>query len=172
MLELPDIMRILPHRPPILLVDRVLEFVPGERIVTTKTISASEPCYSGLADPLPDAGYAYPTSLLIESFGQSGALLWLCSARHRGESVEGTLIFAQAKECVFDGRAYPGDVLRHEVRMDHLVGSNAFMTGETWIGDRRLATMGSVLAVARDSAELPQAQQPEPATRGLREGAT
>ncbi len=166
MLELPEIMRILPHRPPILLVDRVVEFEPGERIVTTKTISASEPCYTGLADPLPDAAYAYPTSLLIESFGQSGALLWLCSAREKGTTVDGTLIFAQAKRCVFEGRAYPGDVLRHEVRLDHLVGDNAFMTGETWIGDRRVATMGSVLAVARDSAELPQSQGSVPGQPG------
>jgi 3-hydroxyacyl-[acyl-carrier-protein] dehydratase len=160
MLELPDIMRILPHRPPILLVDRVLEFEAGVRIVATKTVSASEPCYTGLADPLPAADYAYPTSLLIESFGQSGALLWLCTAQAKGTTVEGTLIFAQARDCVFTGRVFPGDVLRHEVRMDHLVGDNAFMTGETWVDDRRIATMGSVLAVARDEGQLPRSERP------------
>ncbi|MBU3862700.1 beta-hydroxyacyl-ACP dehydratase [Streptomyces sp. 4503] len=149
-LEHADIRRILPHRHPVLLVDRVLELEPGSRIVATKTVTGSEPCYAGLEEDLPASAYAYPASLLVESFGQTGAVLWLYSAAMAGERSEGTLIFGSAREVTITGRAYPGDVLRHTVEIDQLIGDNAFMRGETWVGDRRIATLGSVLAVVRE----------------------
>ncbi|MEU1947871.1 hypothetical protein ABZ554_36850, partial [Streptomyces sp. NPDC020125] len=55
-----------------------------------------------------------------------------------------------AREVTITGRAYPGDVLRHTVEIDQLIGDNAFMRGEIWVGDRRIATLGSVLAVVRE----------------------
>ncbi|MFE1928882.1 3-hydroxyacyl-ACP dehydratase FabZ family protein [Streptomyces sp. NPDC059474] len=149
-LEHADIRRILPHRHPVLLVDRVLELEPGSRIVATKTVTGSEPCYAGLEEGLPASAYAYPASLLVESFGQTGAVLWLYSTAMAGERSEGTLIFGSAREVTINGRAYPGDVLRHTVEIDQLIGDNAFMRGEIWVGDRRIATLGSVLAVVRE----------------------
>ncbi|MFE4534367.1 3-hydroxyacyl-ACP dehydratase FabZ family protein [Streptomyces scopuliridis] len=149
-LEHADIRRILPHRHPVLLVDRVLEIEPGARIVTTKAVTGSEPCYAGLDENLPTAAYAYPVSLLVESFGQSGAVLWLHSAALKDEPVEGTLIFGSARDVTITGSAHPGDVLRHIVEIDRIIGDNAFMRGETWVGDVRIATLGSVLAVVRD----------------------
>ncbi|MFD6325631.1 3-hydroxyacyl-ACP dehydratase FabZ family protein [Streptomyces sp. NPDC058442] len=149
-LEHADIRRILPHRHPVLLVDRVLEIEPGARIVATKTVTGSEPCYAALDEDLPASAYAYPTSLLVESFGQSGAVLWLYSAAAQGEQREGTLIFGSARDVTITGSAYPGDVLRHVVEIDRIIGDNAFMRGEIWVGDRRIATLGSVLAVVRD----------------------
>lgn len=145
-----DIRRILPHRHPVLLVDRVLEIEPGVRVVATKNVTGSEPCYAGLDEDLPASAYAYPVSLLVESFGQSGAVLWLYSAAERGERPEGTLIFGSAREVSITGAAYPGDVLRHVVEIDRVIGDNAFMRGEIWAGERRVATVGSVLAVVRE----------------------
>ncbi|WP_069868148.1 3-hydroxyacyl-ACP dehydratase FabZ family protein [Streptomyces malaysiensis] len=149
-LEHADIRRILPHRHPVLLVDRVLDLEPGVRIVATKAVTGGEPCYAGLDEDLPVSAYAYPASLLVESFGQTGAVLWLYSAATSGERREGTLIFGSAREVTITGSAYPGDVLRHTVEIDQLIGDNAFMRGETWVGDRRIATLGSVLAVVRE----------------------
>ncbi|MEV7085121.1 beta-hydroxyacyl-ACP dehydratase [Streptomyces sp. NPDC093085] len=153
-LEHTDIRRILPHRHPVLLVDRVLELEPGVRIVATKAVTGSEPCYAGLAEDLPATAYAYPVSLLVESFGQSGAVLWLRSAAPAGRPVEGTLIFGSARDVTITGSAYPGDVLRHVVEIDRIIGDNAFMRGEVWVGDTRIATLGSVLAVVRDGTAL------------------
>jgi 3-hydroxyacyl-[acyl-carrier-protein] dehydratase len=145
-----DITKLLPHRFPILLVDKVLELDKGSRIVAIKAVTGSEPCYAGLADDLPHSAYAFPTSLMVESFGQSGAILWL----QAGLEVNGTLIFGAARDCKFEGAAYPGDVLRHVVHIDVIKGDNAFMYGEIWVADRRIATIGSMLAVVRETALL------------------
>ncbi|MFF4762933.1 3-hydroxyacyl-ACP dehydratase FabZ family protein [Streptomyces sp. NPDC001292] len=152
-LEHADIRRILPHRHPVLLVDRVLEIEPGVRLVATKTVTGSELCYAGLDEDLPASAYAYPASLLVESFGQSGAVLWLYSAAAKGEQRGGTLIFGSARDVTINGGAYPGDVLRHVVEIDRIIGDNAFMRGEIWVGDRRIVTLGSVLAVVRDGLD-------------------
>ncbi|NHC16049.1 3-hydroxyacyl-ACP dehydratase FabZ family protein, partial [Motilibacter deserti] len=84
MREYADIRAVLPHRHPVLLVDRVVELKEFASIVTLKAVSGSEPCYAQMDEGLPASAYAYPGSLLLESFGQSGALLWLESLRSRG----------------------------------------------------------------------------------------
>jgi 3-hydroxyacyl-[acyl-carrier-protein] dehydratase len=157
-----DIKKVLPHRHPVLLVDRVLEVEPGERIVTVKAVSGSEPCFAGLPDDAPAEAYDFPASLLVESFGQSGALLWLHTMQAGDGVPPGTLIFAQARDCVLEGAARPGDLLRHEVRIENLKPNNVFLTGETYVGDRRIATMGSAMAVIRETDSLAPAPPGQP----------
>jgi 3-hydroxyacyl-[acyl-carrier-protein] dehydratase len=53
------------------------------------------------------------------------------------------------RNCRFTGSAFPGDVIRHRVRIDRLVDDNAFMSGESLVGDRVVLTVGSLIAVAR-----------------------
>jgi 3-hydroxyacyl-[acyl-carrier-protein] dehydratase len=154
MLEHASIRRILPGRHPILLVDRVLELVPFERIVAIKTVSGSEPCYARIEEDADDRAFAYPQSLIIESFGQSGALLWLESLRSRGQEPPGTLVFAAARDIAFRRRVYPGDTLRHEARIDHIIGDNAFFTGATYLADELVATVGQGIAAMRRTAGL------------------
>ncbi|KAA2254447.1 beta-hydroxyacyl-ACP dehydratase [Solihabitans fulvus] len=154
MLEHADIKRILPHRHPILQVDRVLELDPGNRIVATKAVTGAEPCYVGLPAEAPASAYAYPVSLLVESLGQAGGILWLHTAAQRAEPVTGTLIFGSARDLTLTGHAYPGDVLRHVVHLELVKGDNAFMRGETWVGDTRIATVGEILAVLRQDTTL------------------
>jgi 3-hydroxyacyl-[acyl-carrier-protein] dehydratase len=148
-----DITRVLPHRHPVLLVDSVLELEPGVAITATKAVTGSEPCYAGLADGLPDSAYAYPVSLIVESFGQAGAVLWLVGTPDTERPV-GTLIFGAARRVVVHDRAYPGDVLTHRVRIETITGPNAFMSGEVHAGDRLIATIGQVLAVIRETDAL------------------
>lgn len=140
---------LLPVRHPILLVDQVIAQSPGRWIESVKSITGAEPCYRGLAEGLPADAYAFPRSLILESFGQTAALLWL-SRGDAGES--GLLMLAAIRDCRFTGAAFPGDQLRHVARLDHLVGPNAFVHGEIWAGDRRLATIGTLIAVSRPVA--------------------
>ncbi|WP_432587639.1 beta-hydroxyacyl-ACP dehydratase [Streptomyces sp. HD1123-B1] len=154
MIDHAAIRNILPHRHPVLLVDRAIEFSPFERVVTTKTISGSEPCYSGMADGLARSAFSYPKSLLIESFGQSGAVLWLESIRTRGEKLSGTLIFAAARNVVFHRPVHPGDTVRHMVRIDQLLADNAFLSGESFVGDECVMTVGQAIAVVRPAEGL------------------
>jgi 3-hydroxyacyl-[acyl-carrier-protein] dehydratase len=144
-----DIRALMPHRHPVLLVDRVIEVVPGERIVAEKAITGSEPCYAELAEGLGQEAFAYPRSMLVESFGQAGGVLWAVTRAARGGNTTGMPIFATLRDCVFSQEAFPGDVVRHVVWIDQLVGDNIFLKGEMWLGDERLAEIGSVLAVLR-----------------------
>src|SRR5258708_39003990 len=131
------------------LVDCVLSFEPGVSITSIKAITGSEPCYSGLPVGLELGSYAYPTSLLLESFGQTAAIRWLKSVRPPNVDRNNLFMFAVARNCRIEGRAFPGDVVRHVARLDHVVGDNVFVSGETCIGHRRIATMGSMIATVR-----------------------
>ena len=148
MLDHADIRAILPQRYPLLLVDRVLELDPGRFIRTIKTVTATDPCYAGLADGAETWRYEYPRSLMIESLGQSAALLWL-GDQLATPGDDRVLMFVGARSFCFEGAAHPGDVLRHEIRLDNVVADTAFASGETWIGDRRVATVATLIATRR-----------------------
>lgn len=134
---------LLPQGHPIALVDRVIALDPGVSIVGLKAVTGSEPCYrSG------DAG-AYPVSLMLESFGQTAAILWLVSLGSSPVRDDRVLMLTAIRDCTIEGRALPGDVLRHEARLDQVIGDNVFVAGEILVDDRRLATVGSMMAVMR-----------------------
>ncbi len=156
MLDQAMIRSLLPHRHPMVLLDRVDHIEPGVRAVASKAITATEPCYRDLADAAPPWAYAYPVSLLLESFGQAAAVLWLQSAQAETSSgwSDWLLVLGAIRHCRFDGEAFPGDVLRHEVRLDHMTESTGLASGESWVGERRIAVMGSFLALLRPYSEL------------------
>jgi 3-hydroxyacyl-[acyl-carrier-protein] dehydratase len=145
---------VLPQAAPMVLIDRVEWLDPGRELRAVKAVNGSEPCYEHLPGGLPRQRYAYPTSLLLESFGQAAAVLW---HSRDGRLVDGNslLMFAAAHDCQFYGRAYPGDVVRHEVRFERLIANTGFATGESWVGDRRIATMGTFIAAVRPLSMLP-----------------
>jgi 3-hydroxymyristoyl/3-hydroxydecanoyl-(acyl carrier protein) dehydratase len=147
------IRELLPVRHPILLVDRILSVKPGAEILTAKAVTGSEPCYTGLPDGLDTDAYAYPRSLALESFGQSAALLWLASALD-GDVADGVLMVGAIRDARFHSAVQPGEVLHHVVRIDNQVGRNAFFTGETWAGNRCVATIGSLIAASRPALLL------------------
>lgn len=146
MREHADIRAVLPQRHPLLLVDRVLDLRPGSSIRTIKAVTGTEPCYADLPDG--HGCYAYPHSLLIESFGQSAALLWLDN-QELADDPERVLMFVGARNYRFEGSAHPGDVVRHEVQLDSVLVDTAIASGETWVGERRIATVTSLIAARR-----------------------
>ncbi|MBC2875753.1 MULTISPECIES: 3-hydroxyacyl-ACP dehydratase FabZ family protein [Streptomyces] len=153
-LEYADIRRLVPHAHPMLLIDRVVEFEPYERIVTTKTVSGSEPCYTRLADGLGSRSFAYPPSLLMESWGQGGAVLWMKRAAAQEEKPKGPLILAAVRDVAFHRPVLPGDVLRHVVRVDQYVGDSIVMSGESYVGDERVSEVGYAIAVMRPADQV------------------
>lgn len=63
------------------------------------------------------------------------------------------MLFAVARDVRIDGAAHPGDVLTHRARLDRVGPAGAvFVTGETWVGQRRLVRFGSLMAVTRPGA--------------------
>jgi 3-hydroxymyristoyl/3-hydroxydecanoyl-(acyl carrier protein) dehydratase len=143
-----DVRDLLPHRPPILLADRVVEHVPGRRVVTEFTVRTSQPCYRGLPSEAERAACAYPDSLVIESFTQGCALLFMLERRTR--PVTGTLAFGNARAVRLFEPVLPGQTMRHEVWLDRVVGDTALVRGRSTVDGRVCLTAGSMAVLARD----------------------
>lgn len=154
MLEHSGLRAILPQRHPILLLDRVTRLEPGRSVTAIKMISGCEPCYRDVSADAPPESYAFPVSLLVESFGQACAVLWRTGLTALERDRPSVLMFAAARNCRFFESAFPGDVLRHEARLENVIGDNAFATGEIWVGPRLVASMGSLIAVSRPLRSL------------------
>ncbi|WP_378730214.1 3-hydroxyacyl-ACP dehydratase FabZ family protein [Nocardia brasiliensis] len=146
-----QIRRLLPQRYPMLLLDQVLDLVPGESVHAIKAVTACEPCYQGIAETVDSDAWAYPVSLLLESFGQAAALLWIAG---REAGAEGVLLFGAARNCRIHSAAYPGDLLCHRIRLDAQIGDTAFASGTTSIGDRLVAEVGTFAATVRPSSAV------------------
>src|SRR5829696_4186395 len=116
MMGIAAVQAALPQRHPLLLVDQILSVQPGQAIETIKAISATDPCYATVPAGAGQDAYAYPVSLLIESFGQSAALLWLGTEGLADDN--SVLLFLGARNYQVQGEAFPGDVVRHVVRLE------------------------------------------------------
>ena len=113
-LEAADIMRVLPHRYPFLLVDRVVELEPGRRAVGIKQVSANEPQFTGHFPGRP----IMPGVLMVEALAQTAGIAVLTLDTYRGKLG----LFAGIDECRFKRMVVPGDTLRLEVTVEKLRG--------------------------------------------------
>jgi 3-hydroxyacyl-[acyl-carrier-protein] dehydratase len=113
-LEAADIMRIIPHRYPFLLIDRVVELEPGKRVVAIKSVTANEPQFTGHFPERP----IMPGVLMVEALAQAGAVAVLSLPEYRGKLA----LFAGIDECRFRRTVLPGDTLRLEVTLEKLRG--------------------------------------------------
>lgn len=136
-----------------LLIDAVCALEPNTSIIARKCVTGSEACYAGVADNAPLPSFAYPPSLIVESFGQAGALLWLASAPP-GQS-QGVLMFASARDIFFESDAFPGDTLEHHVHLERAIADSVIFSGETRVETRRIARFDWLMAAIR-SAQPPQ----------------
>jgi 3-hydroxyacyl-[acyl-carrier-protein] dehydratase len=102
-----EIQRLIPHRYPLILVDRVLELEPGKRIVALKNVSANEPFFQGHFPGNP----IMPGVLMIEALAQAGTILLLSQPENRGKIG----LFAGIDGLKFRRVVGPGDQLRLEV---------------------------------------------------------
>ena len=109
MRDINDIMKILPHRPPFLLVDRVTELEPGKRIIGIKNVTMNEPFFPGHFPGHP----VMPGVLIIEAMAQVACILAIMSS---DESVRSKVTyFASIDNARFRKPVIPGDQLCLEV---------------------------------------------------------
>ena len=113
-LEAAEIMRIIPHRYPFLLIDRVVELEPGKHVVAIKNVTANEPQFTGHFPDRP----IMPGVLMVEALAQAGAVAVLSLPEYAGKLV----LFAGIDECRFRRTVLPGDTLRLEVTLEKLRG--------------------------------------------------
>ena len=121
-------MRILPHRYPFLLVDRVIEVDPDKRIVALKNVSINEPFFSGHFPGAP----VMPGVLTIESMAQAGAILGLLE---KNADLGKTLVyFLGIDEAKFRRPIVPGDQMRIVVEVVRRKAIVWKMKGEVYVG--------------------------------------
>jgi 3-hydroxyacyl-[acyl-carrier-protein] dehydratase len=114
-IDINKILQLMPHRYPILLVDRVLELEPGARISAIKNVSVNEPFFQGHFPGHP----VMPGVLIIEAMAQAAAVLTYVTMKT--SYPEGTLfLFAGIDGARFKRPVEPGDQLRLEVTMDRV----------------------------------------------------
>jgi 3-hydroxyacyl-[acyl-carrier-protein] dehydratase len=126
MLDINEIMKILPHSFPFLLVDRVIEMEHGKRIVGTKNVSMNEPFFTGHFPGHP----VMPGVLIIESLAQVACILAIVSS---DESVRSKVTyFVGIDKARFRKPVFPGDQLRLELEVvGHRRGIWTFTAGAT-----------------------------------------
>jgi len=107
-LDIHDILKILPHRYPLLLIDRVVELKRKERIVAIKNVTINEPFFVGHFPGLP----IMPGVLVVEAIAQAGGALLLTEVEDRTDKV---IVFTGIERARFRRPVSPGDQLRLEV---------------------------------------------------------
>jgi beta-hydroxyacyl-ACP dehydratase FabZ len=132
-LRIAEIMRILPHRYPFLLVDRVLEVDPDKRLVALKNVSINEPFFNGHFPGAP----VMPGVLTIESMAQAGAILGLLA---KNADLTKTLVyFIGIDEAKFRRPIVPGDQMRIVVEVIRRKSVVWKMKGEVYVGSELAA---------------------------------
>lgn len=109
-----DIRKIIPHRYPFLLVDKVIEIDPGKKAVGIKNVTANEPFFQGHFPEYP----IMPGVLIVEALAQTAGIAVNAEAAQTGGDGEAKLgVFASIDEMKFKKQVLPGDTLRLEAEI-------------------------------------------------------
>jgi len=131
-LDINDILRILPHRFPFLLIDRVLDLTRKQRIVAIKNVTINEPFFAGHFPNLP----IMPGVLIVEAIAQAGGALLLTEVENREDKL---MVFTGIERARFRHPVVPGDQLRIEVEVKAWRMTAVRMEGVAYVGEKRVA---------------------------------
>lgn len=131
MLNIKEIQKILPHRYPFLLIDRVLEMEEGKKCVALKNVTMNEPFFQGHFPQEP----VMPGVLIIEALAQTGAVAMLSMEDFKGKIA----FFGGIDKAKFRGKVVPGDTLRLEVEMIKIKRNAGIGKGVAYVGDKKVA---------------------------------
>lgn len=128
MLNTKQIMEILPHRAPFLLVDRIDELEPGKRAVGVKAVTYNEPHFQGHFPQEP----VMPGVLICEALAQVGAVALLSHENYKGKIA----FFGGINKARFRQKVVPGDVLRLETELIKIKGPVGVGKATAYLGDK------------------------------------
>ncbi|HBA55166.1 3-hydroxyacyl-ACP dehydratase FabZ [Syntrophorhabdus aromaticivorans] len=141
MIDINEIVTLLPHSYPFLLVDRVLEFEAGKRVVGIKNITFNEPFFTGHFPGRP----IMPGVLIVEAMAQAGGILAFKSF----PDMKGTVLFLGIDNARFRKPVIPGDQLKLQVEVVR-------HKKEVWIFEGQALVDDEIVAEARIMAMLKQ----------------
>lgn len=129
MLNTKQIMEILPHRAPFLLVDRIDELEPGKRAVGVKAVTYNEPFFQGHFPREP----VMPGVLICEALAQVGAVALLSEEQYKGKIA----LFGGINKARFRQKVVPGDVLRLETELIKIKGPVGVGKATAYLEDKK-----------------------------------
>lgn len=131
-LDIDEIMQILPHRYPFLLIDRVIDLKRKQRIVAIKNVTVNEPFFAGHFPDKP----IMPGVLIVEAMAQAGGALLLTEVEDRHDKL---MVFAGIEKARFRRPVTPGDQLRLEVEVIVWRRSAVRMQGYAFVDGKKAA---------------------------------
>jgi 3-hydroxyacyl-[acyl-carrier-protein] dehydratase len=147
-MDITEIMAILPHRYPFLLIDRVLEMERKQRIVAIKNVTANEPQFTGHFPDFP----IMPAVMTIEAMAQAGGALLLTEIADRDSKL---MVFTGIDKATFRRQIVPGDQVRIEVTVLNWRSRGAKLQGVCTVE-------GKLVSEATFSAQLvPRVRKPK-----------
>lgn len=136
-----EIMEIIPHRQPFLLIDTIEELEPGVRAVGKKCVSYNEPYFAGHFPGEP----VMPGVLQIEALAQVGAVAILSQPEFKGR----TAYFAAINSAKFKNKVVPGDVLRLETEIIKIKGPIGIGAAKAYVGDKLVVQAELTFAIGK-----------------------
>ncbi len=131
--DIQKIMNLLPHRYPFIMIDRILELIPGEKVVALKNVTINEPFFQGHFPGSP----IMPGVLIIEAMAQAGAVL---AAKSLPEEEQGSLIYFMGMNKVkFRKPVVPGDQIIFEVKFLKQRAKVFKMSGMAFVDEKLVA---------------------------------
>ncbi|GAB2934551.1 3-hydroxyacyl-ACP dehydratase FabZ [Rheinheimera gaetbuli] len=109
-LQIQEIMALLPHRYPFLLIDKVLDFTPGESLTALKNVTINEPIFTGHFPGMP----IFPGVLILEALAQATGILGFKTVAERSENE--LYLFAAIDDARFKKPVVPGDTMILDVK--------------------------------------------------------
>jgi 3-hydroxyacyl-[acyl-carrier-protein] dehydratase len=133
-----DIMEIIPHRAPFILIDSVTH-LEGNHVTAFKHVTGDEQFFKGHFPEFP----VMPGVLIVEAMAQAGALLILSQPAYRGKLA----FFGGMDKVRFKRKVLPGDTLRLEVTINKIRSNIGFATGQAFVGDDLAASAEIICAI-------------------------
>ena len=132
MFDINSILNLLPHRYPFVLVDRIIDITPGEKLTAFKNVTINEPFFQGHFPSQP----VMPGVLVLEAMAQAGAFLVLNSV---DDPLKKNMFFSALSDAKFRHPIIPGDQLRLEMSIDKFKLETALIVGKGYVGEKLVA---------------------------------
>ena len=138
--DIHQIMDIMAHRYPVLLINKIVEMIPGEKVIGVKNVTVNEPYFQGHFPKRP----VMPGVLIIEAMAQAGGFLILNTVE---DPLTKNMFFASIERARFRKPVVPGDQLRMELIMVKYRLNTCKIEGKAFVGDEVVAELAYTASV-------------------------